>query len=277
MNTPIYADLDQIVFEGRSRDYGAYEMRDRYNRVLTRAMLIGFMLFIAVTGLPKMVAWITPRTVDLSEPIPDLVMGPVVELPPRDEDPLEKVEVPEMPSAPAVDVRSIAVVIPVPTPDEQVREEAVIAEMSELDSAAVGLSYNEGNPGDDYNWSLIPPTGPGNGGETVLPEDPEVEPGSGTFVLLEKEPQAVNLGELKELIGYPPLAKEAEIQGKVVLRIMVDKNGDYVKHIVLKDPHPILTKAVTDKINHLKMTPGIQSGHPIKVWVTLPFDFTLLN
>ncbi len=62
MNTPIYADLDQIVFEGRSKDYGAYDMRKRYNRVLTRAMLITFLLFISITGLPKMIAWIMPET-----------------------------------------------------------------------------------------------------------------------------------------------------------------------------------------------------------------------
>ena len=71
------------------------------------------------------------------------------------------------------------------------------------------------------------------------------------------------------------MAKEAEIQGRVTLRVMVDKMGNYVKHIVLKDPHPILTRAVTEKIHLLKRTPGIQAGKPIKVWVTLPFNFEL--
>ena len=73
------------------------------------------------------------------------------------------------------------------------------------------------------------------------------------------------------------MAKEAEIEGKVIVRVQVDKEGKYVKHLVIKDPHPILTKAVTDKINMLSFTPGIQAGKPIKVWVTIPFDFKLLK
>ena len=277
MKTPIYADLDQIVFEGRSQDYGAYEMRAKYNRVLTRATLIAFLLFIAVTGLPKMIDWITPRAMVIAAPEPAYV--DVIPDIPLEEKKLEDEphDFPEL-AAPAIDIRSIAVVIPTPTPDEQVREEAVIAEMSELDSAVVGLATKDGAIGVDYSWEGIP-TGPGGGGadETALLETDEKDPTSTEFILLEKEPQPVNMDELKAMIGYPPMALEAAIQGKVMLRVMIDKNGDYVKHTVFKDPHPILTKAVTDKISHLKMTPGIQAGRPIKVWVTVPFDFHLLN
>jgi protein TonB len=104
-----------------------------------------------------------------------------------------------------------------------------------------------------------------------------VKLGPNEFVLLEKEPTPVNLDQVKSLIGYPPMAKEAEIEGRVIIRIQVDKNGQYVKHIVIKDPHPILTKAVTDKISALSFTPGIQAGKPIKVWVTIPFNFELLK
>ena len=60
MKTPIYADLDKIVFEGRPQEYGAYQMRKRYNRYLTRAMLLAFLLFISITALPKMISWVSP-------------------------------------------------------------------------------------------------------------------------------------------------------------------------------------------------------------------------
>ena len=85
------------------------------------------------------------------------------------------------------------------------------------------------------------------------------------------------MDDIKKLIGYPPMAKEAEIEGKVILRVQVNKNGNYVKHIKIKDPHPLLTKAVEDQIHNLKFTPGVQAGKPIKVWVTIPFDFKLLK
>ncbi len=105
--------------------------------------------------------------------------------------------------------------------------------------------------------------------------EPYVSPNE--FVLLEKEPAPLNLNELKRLIGYPRAAMEAEIEGKVILRVLVDERGQYVKHLVIKDAHPYLTNAVTSKISAIRFTPGIQKGKPIKVWVTIPFDFKLLQ
>jgi len=92
-----------------------------------------------------------------------------------------------------------------------------------------------------------------------------------------KEPTPINFEEIKKIIGYPAMAKEAEIEGRVIVRVLVDEKGNYIKHTVLKDPHPILTKAVTDKIDRLIFNPAIQNNKPIKGWITLPFHFSLLN
>lgn len=275
MNTPIYADLNQIVFEGRSKDYGAYQMRERYNRVLTRASLIAFLLFISITALPKMVSWLTPKAV-LEEPCPEETLI-VTEVTLPEDKPIEKPAEPMIPLPTEPPMKTVAVNVPIPTPEEDIIEERKVAEIADLDSAAVGLVDHDGDNGGDYPWSDIPT---GNckecpPSEVVLPTEPNDEPPMNGWVLLEKEPQPVNLDELKHLIGYPPMAVEAEIEGRVTLRVLVDKYGNYVKHAVVKDPHPILTRAVTEKINLLKMTPGIQAGKPIKVWVTLPFNFEL--
>jgi periplasmic protein TonB len=275
MNTPIYADLDQIVFDGRSKEYGAFQMRQRYNRVLTRATLIACLLFISITGLPKMIKWVMPAEAIVAAPeerITEIIRD--IELPATPEDPIDIAE----PARPEPTVTTRAFLVPTPTPDELVQDSATIAAVVDLDTAAIGLVDQKGEPDpwaniDDRN--PCPTCPPGDDVTTVLPDEKELKPTD--FVLLDKEPRAVNLDELQSIIGYPPMAKEAEIQGKVTLRVMVDKNGDYVKHIVLKDPHPLLTKAVCDKIHLLKMTPGIQAGKPIKVWVTLPFNFQLLN
>ena len=61
MSETIYADLDEIVFEGRSKEYGAYEMRKKYNRFLERSALIAFLLFVFFTGWPKISGWIFPE------------------------------------------------------------------------------------------------------------------------------------------------------------------------------------------------------------------------
>jgi hypothetical protein len=89
------------------------------------------------------------------------------------------------------------------------------------------------------------------------------------------EPVPLNLDSVTKVIGYPAGAKEDEIQGKVVVRLLLDKQGNAVKYILLRDPHPILTKAVTDNVLSLKFTPGYDKGKPVMCWVTLPFLFAM--
>ncbi|MEL6592497.1 MAG: energy transducer TonB, partial [Bacteroidota bacterium] len=78
-------------------------------------------------------------------------------------------------------------------------------------------------------------------------------------------------------IGYPQIARDAGIEGNVVVRVLVDKRGNYDKHKIITQVHPILTKAVEEHISKLQFTPAIQGGKPIKFWVNIPFNFKLLN
>ena len=99
------------------------------------------------------------------------------------------------------------------------------------------------------------------------------EIGPNEFILVEKEPVPLNLAEVNKMIGYPPEAVASKIEGNVIARILVDEKGTYVKHIILKDPHPLLTNAVESKISNLTFKPAIQNGKPIKLWHTIPFNF----
>lgn len=276
MKTPIYADLDQIVFEGRSTSYGAYQMRKQYDRILSRAALIAFLMFIAATALPKMVSWIMPDVDDIIvEAEAPLIGTEVILADPIDEPEPEPIPTIPEPPAPRVDVRTIAFLNPVPTPEDSVFTDVLLANNSDLDSALVGLVDIDGDTPGDYDWNKITgPAGPGGSGETEVKDKPDIDDHT-TFVNLEKEPKPVNMDELSRLIGYPPLAKQGEIQGKVVLRVKVDANGNYVKHVVLRSDHGILLSAVAQNISNLICTPGIQAGKPIPVWLTIPFNFVL--
>jgi TonB family protein len=95
--------------------------------------------------------------------------------------------------------------------------------------------------------------------------------------LLEKEPSLVNLDEIRESIGYPGIAREAEIEGTVKVRILIDEEGNYVRHITLQEGHPALLKAVSREIPRLQCNPAIQDGKPVKSWITIPFPFYLGN
>jgi periplasmic protein TonB len=271
----VYADLDEIVFEGREKDYGAYQMRKEYNRTIERSALLGCLLFLFMTGFPKVLPWILPEKVEEVNML-DVTPVQLSDLPPPPS--IDEEEAPPPPpdvKAPPPVRATIEFKVPKPTPDEEVKEDETIAEMTEVEEVDPGLETQEGDPNAQYDFGEI--DGAGSGPVEVVEAPKEEEIGPSDFVALEKEPAPVNLEDIKKLIGYPTMAKEAEIEGKVTVRVQVDKTGKYVKHVVLKDPHPILTKAVVDKLPQLAFTPGIQAGKPIKVWVTIPFDFKLLR
>lgn len=110
-------------------------------------------------------------------------------------------------------------------------------------------------------------------GEKYLEKDPDPD----ALVFVEREPIPMNLGEVKQAIGYPIMAVEAEIEGKVVVRVLVGKTGKYERHIVLRKGHQILNKAVERQLPNLIFKPGLVGGKPLKVWVTMPFDFKLIR
>jgi TonB family protein len=84
-----------------------------------------------------------------------------------------------------------------------------------------------------------------------------------------------NLAAFKAAVGYPEKAREAQIQGRVVLRVEVSPEGRYVRHMVLKSPHPMLTELVQKHAAMLQFTPATSQGKSVAEWVTIPLDFRL--
>lgn len=90
------------------------------------------------------------------------------------------------------------------------------------------------------------------------------------FILVTQETQLLNLEEMVDSLKFSELAME--IDGKVILRILFDEKGKRVRHIVVKDPHPLLTKVFTDQIHLLRAKPGEIDGRAVSTWVTIPFQ-----
>lgn len=51
-NVNFNTTLDEIVFENRNKEYGAYDLRNKYKHLLTRAFVLGTLLFVAAVVLP---------------------------------------------------------------------------------------------------------------------------------------------------------------------------------------------------------------------------------
>ncbi len=266
MNTQsvILADLDEILFETRDKEYGAYQLRKKSRNFLMIAAVTAMVIFTLGSTGPMLYNLIFSGAGDADSNINKNVVVTAIDLniPPPPEDAPPPLDIPP-PKISSIEFR-----VPEPKPDEEVVEDETMHEIEEIEEAVtVGTEDVEGAD-EGYAFGEIE----GKGTATV---EVEPEPDPNAFIMVEKEPAPVNMENIKKLIGYPPPAKEAGLQGKVVVRILVGPDGKYVRHIVLKNPHPILTKAVEEQLKNIQFTPGIQAGRPIKVWVNIPFDFRL--
>jgi TonB family protein len=101
------------------------------------------------------------------------------------------------------------------------------------------------------------------------------EPDINDFIAVDFAPDPVNMLEVKTAIGYPQAAIDSNISGVVVVRILVDEKGKYVKHKLIKSPGKALSDAVEGKITQLYFSPAMQGTKAIKFWVNVPFHFRL--
>ncbi len=93
---------------------------------------------------------------------------------------------------------------------------------------------------------------------------------------VEKAPDCVNLEQIRGSMVYPPMAIEAQIEGKVTVKVLVNTDGSVIKVGSVSGPD-IFRDEVTQKSMQLQFTPGLQNGKPVKVWVSVPFHFRLKN
>ena len=102
--------------------------------------------------------------------------------------------------------------------------------------------------------------------------------------IVKREPIKVggNVQESKLIRGvepvYPELAKRARIQGRVVLVVTVDEQGN-VAEVKVNSGHPLLNEAVVTAVRQWKYSPTLLNGEPVPViaTVTVRFDLAALG
>jgi TonB family protein len=77
---------------------------------------------------------------------------------------------------------------------------------------------------------------------------------------------------------YPELAKQARVQGRVVLVVTVDEEGS-VAEIKVRNGHPLLYEAAVSAVRQWKYSPTLLNGEPVPVvaTVTVRFDLAALG
>jgi protein TonB len=73
---------------------------------------------------------------------------------------------------------------------------------------------------------------------------------------------------------YPPLARQARIQGSVVLHAIIDKDGR-VAQLEVVSGHPLLVQAALDAVKQWRYKPTLLNGEPVEVDTTITVTFSM--
>jgi len=74
--------------------------------------------------------------------------------------------------------------------------------------------------------------------------------------------------------SYPPLARQARIQGTVVLQAIIGKDGS-IEHLRAVSGHPMLIPSAIDAVSQWKYKPYLLNGEPVEVDTQVTVNFTL--
>ncbi len=74
--------------------------------------------------------------------------------------------------------------------------------------------------------------------------------------------------------AYPPLARQARIQGSVILQLVISKSGE-VENVQLFSGHPMLAPAAIDAVRQWKYKPYLLNGEPVEVETRATVNFAL--
>jgi TonB family protein len=98
-----------------------------------------------------------------------------------------------------------------------------------------------------------------------------------TYVHLDKEAKPVNLKSVTDNMEYPEnLALQGE-EGTVLLRVLVDANGNYKRHQVVNSNNPQFTASAEKGLTRLQFNPAEHNGKAVTSWVFIPVKFRLAD
>ena len=101
------------------------------------------------------------------------------------------------------------------------------------------------------------------------------------YVMVEKMPMYPGgdvelLNFIKNNTNYPEAAKAEKIEGRVIVRFVVNKNGNSEDPVILKGVSPVLDAEAIRVVSIIKgFTPGTLGGNPVNVYYMVPVNFSL--
>jgi len=265
------ASLNDIVFEGRNKAYGAYVLRRLYNKHVTRALLIAVALFALLVSVP-LIARIFNKQ-EIVEEDKMLKENVLMDAPPLDQTkPPPPPPPPEAPPPPPPKLSTIKFTPPVVKKDEEVRKVEEIPDQKELEDKVVSTVTVKGNTDNPLDLNGL--EGEGN---KVVEEVVEQK----VYQYVEQMPvfpggQEALLQYIAKNIKYPALALRNQVEGKVFIAFVVGPDGQVTDVKVQKGIGAGCDEEASRVIKNLpKFAPGKQNGRAVSVSYTVPVTFAI--
>ncbi len=269
-----------LIFEGKNKAFGAYTLRQQSDRRHNRAMIIVIigLVLVLIGGyfwgmyndyrreqkeleLQAQLEQQLAAMEELPEEQPEEEIQQAVEEPVQEE---------ALPEEILNTIKDTEIAI---AEDNEVTEDITSKdEVQESTAAAGATTFDQGT--DDLNVVR-------EHKEEIIVEEKKEPVKEEVFTAVQQMPQfpggdAELLKYISTHIKYPTMAAENNIQGRVVVKFVVKKDGQVGDVVVLRGRDPDLDKEAQRVVKTLpKFIPGKMNGQAVAVWYTLPINFKL--
>lgn len=263
--------LDEIVFENRNKEYGAYDLRHQYPRLLTKSFIIGTALFLLAALSPFIYLTIKNLTAPPKQEVKaDLV--DIIEEDPIIEQPKEE-EPPPPPPPPKEEEKIEVIQNVVPEPVKAPKIETPPPPISKQLETTTGLNNQEGVKAPAYTPPQPPPS-TGTKASTV-----EVKANNPNEIYKDVDQSAEypgGMGALRKFLGDnfdTSLMEGGEGTLKAKLKFVVEKDGT-VSNVTIEEKSPngdFNSEAMRVVKKLKKWTPAKRNGESVRSYYSVPF------
>ena len=268
-----------MVFAGKNKEYGAYQLRKGTSGRNIKALLI---LVIAAALVGGFLAW---KVIEQKQAEEQQAYMEAMELAKLQQQ-AKKEEKKKEPVKPKIEPKKEIPVAretqkftaPVIKKDELVKEENQVKQMDKLDEkVAVGTENKEGVKDrtveavrSEIAVAAPPP-----------PPAPKPEVATKVFDVVEEMPSfpggsAALMSYLSSNTKYPVVAQENGVQGRVIVSFVVERDGSISDVKVARSVDPSLDREAQRVVKSMpKWKPGKQNGSAVRVKYTVPVVFRL--
>ena len=268
-----------IVFDGKNKEYGAYQLRATSVKRHTKALLsVVIVLALILTAIILVITGVfksADEDINAKNEQEEVIMAP--EDIPEEE---EQMEIPEQKPEEVQAEEEVAAtqavtevkIVETVDKDREVKDQEQVLE----NTAPLGADDHKGV--EDVNRDRVVKEV-----VEVKPVEKPKEEGPLSVAMVEQKPsfpggESAMYKWLQDNIIYPAAASEEGVQGKVTVQFIVEKDGSITHVQVVRGKHPALDAEAARVIRKMpRWTPGRNNGQPVRVTYHLPVQFKLAN